>query len=138
VRTERGSTGVRWALLLAAPLLWALHFALVYAAASVEITLRGVAGGPTRAFVVATTLVVLAAIAAVGFATVRGRWSVVRDQPDDLTALWRRCGLWLAVLSACGVLWQAAPALLIPGDPGSHHAAGGGANLPPVDPRRLD
>lgn len=122
----------RWFVLLATPLLWTAHFLLVYAVASLEITIRGIAGRPTQVVSTLLTVVILAAIVAFGWATHSGRIPAWGGPREDLAALWRRCGTFLAVLSFCGVLWQGLPAILVPGAPAAHHALDGGANVPPL------
>ena len=81
-----GSAGTigRWLLLLATPLLWATHFAVVYAASSLEITIRGSAGVPTRAFVLGATGVALAAIGEIDADEYHARQEVLRNSANQI------------------------------------------------------
>jgi hypothetical protein len=110
----------KFAVLLAGPLIWSAHLTLVYAAASLEITLARQAGLPSRPFIALATLACLARIGWIG-------WSVRKDQlprweapQQDLIGLWRKVVLFLCALSFVAVLWQGLPAILVPVETVSH------------------
>lgn len=120
----------KWAALLAAPTIWGIHLLLVYTAVSLEITLRGEAGLISRIAVALITLACLVAVFVVGRAIARGTAAGLEPAQEDLADLWRKASFYLAILSFIAILWQGLPAIFIPGDPVSHHAIGGGINLP--------
>lgn len=110
----------KWLILLAGPLIWSLHLTTVYAAASLDITLTGRAGWPSRLFVGLATIACLIAIAWFGWHIAKGTLPRWRSPQQDITGLWRKTGLLLCVLAFAAVLWQGLPALTIPIEAVSH------------------
>ncbi|HYD87177.1 MAG TPA: hypothetical protein VEA80_06870 [Vitreimonas sp.] len=97
---------VRWLILLAGPLLWAAHFGLIYAVASISIQAvgestplaRGLIGGSGLAFVGVLALLCLS----------------LRRGEDEVDRFWRSASIAGAVIGIVAILWQSLPALLPP------------------------
>lgn len=123
-------TLAKWAVLLAGPLIWSAHLGLVYALATVAITLTWEAGLVSRLLIGLATLICLAAIAWIGWGLWTGRLPRWETPQADLTGLWRKAGGLLCLLSFLAVLWQGLPAMLIPERPASHDALFGGTAPP--------
>ncbi len=123
-------TLAKWAVLLAGPLIWSAHLGLLYAVATVAITLTWEAGLVSRILIGLATLAGLAAIAWVGWSLWTERLPRWETPQRDLTGLWRKAGALLCLLSFLGVLWQGLPAILIPEQPASHDALFGGTAPP--------
>lgn len=110
----------KFAVLLAGPLVWGAHFMLVYAAASLEITLAHEAGLTSRLFIALASLVCLAAVAWVGWAVRKGRLPRWETPQEDLTGLWRTGTQLLCLLSFIAIFWQSFPAIFVPVETVSH------------------
>lgn len=102
-------TGLAWALLLGAPLLWFGHFGFVYASASLAMVFEPRAGLPARLAIAAGTLGALALVAAIW-------WQAPRFAParEPVRRFWIVLTRLLATVSAVGIVYQATPALLVP------------------------
>lgn len=104
-------TIAQWGLLLWGPLVWSGHFLFVYAAASLELSLRPTAGAPSRIAIAVATVAALLAL-----------WAVLRTRLDlapgeagsGLTRFWIASTRMLCLISAIAILFQALPALLVP------------------------
>lgn len=123
-------TLAKWAVLLAGPLIWSAHLGLVYAIATLAITLTWEAGLVSRLLIGLATLVCLAAIAWIGWGLWGERLPRWETPQPDLTGLWRKAGGLLCLLSFLAVLWQGLPAMLIPERTASHDALFGGTAPP--------
>lgn len=102
---------IRWLYILAGPLIWLLHFAAVYLAASVA-DVAGRADQPVALWTVA-------ALTAAGLAANGGLlvWSGRRPRflsamDAELAGFWQAAGAGGALLSAVAILWQGLPALV--------------------------
>lgn len=102
---------IRWLYLLAGPSSWLLHFAAVYAVASVA-DVAGRADQPAALWTVA-------ALTAAGLAANGGLlvWGVRRPRflgamDPELARFWQAAGAGGALLSAVAILWQGLPALV--------------------------
>jgi hypothetical protein len=101
-------------LLIAGPILWALHFAILYFVQSMLCAHR-VATALVPGFVMAATLIALAVvtIAIVAPGTL-ARLLGADDWPGSERSLHARVTRGLAILSAAGIAWAGATALIIP------------------------
>jgi len=101
-----------WLCGLGGPLVWAAHFGLAYAAASIE-QVCGVPGTARLTVLAATVLAVPIDLALI-IAAARDRLPRMAQQPDpEAAAFWRGMTGVGAAVSLVAVLWQALPALLI-------------------------
>lgn len=97
-----------WAAMIAAPTIWFVHFGFVYAAASLAIVLGGEAGLASRA---AIGLGTAAALAVIGWIALR----IPRFSPPEqaFRRFWVFLTRILAAVSAIGIIYQAAPAVIL-------------------------
>lgn len=95
----------RWLLLLGGPLIWAGHFGLIYAIASISIQASGETGMLARALVVGSTVV--AVFAAIGVLLLA--WRRQGEEPFD--RFFRAVSAAGAVLAAIAICWQTLPVL---------------------------
>lgn len=106
---SRPEARLAWTGLLGPPTIWFVHFGFVYAAASLEIVLRGHSGLLSRVAIGTGTLAALALIGWIG-------WRAELYAPHDDQNVWR---FWVAVLrtlaavSGIGILYQALPAVMV-------------------------
>lgn len=102
----------RWLLLLAPMLVWLLHFAAVYAFASLAALPDGLSRPGARAAVVAATLLGLAANLVLLRHLARHRQAAAQPpaSAQRLTLDVARTAAWL---SLAGIAWQGLPALLV-------------------------
>lgn len=100
-----------WLLMLWAPNWWFAHFNLVYAAASLELTFRPLAGLGSRVAIGVLTVAVLAIIA-LPLPRVAA-WSPGLPGSQQ-HRLWVSVTRMLIFLSAVAVVYQALPALMVP------------------------
>ena len=102
---------IAFAVLLAPPVLWAVHFGLSYWTVSLELTLRPFAGLPSRLFTGLLALTLLAAMAAV---MLWGPRFVPGEAGSDLRRFWTAAIRYGGVIAMAGIIWQALPVLLVP------------------------
>lgn len=120
-------TRTTWVVLLAGPVIWAVHFGVVYLVAeagcpgtrlAIEPFLPPV---PTTVTIVATVVAVVACLAAAGWAFRRSRTGTPDGEAEDETSARGRhrelafVGMLLSLVSAMAVLFVGAPALVFPG-----------------------
>lgn len=98
-----------WLALLAPPTIWFLHFGFVYAAASLEMVFEQRAGLLSRLAIGAGTLAALLLIGWIGWDSPR-----FAPRPEKVRGFWIAVTRLLALVSAIGIAYQAAPALLVP------------------------
>ena len=95
----------RWLLLLGGPLIWAAHFMIIYAIASVSEQIAGGAGVLARALILVAGG---AGVAAALFVLAAARRF---DAEDPLQRFWRMVSAAGAILAIIAMLWQTLPAL---------------------------
>jgi hypothetical protein len=100
-----------WTLLLWGPLLWFAHFGFVYGAASLELTLRPVAGTASRLAIAAATV---AALLLVAVAAVRAPGWSPGEPRGGLHGFWTSSTRVLCLISSIAIVYQALPALIVP------------------------
>ena len=92
---------VRWLYLLAGPLLWALHFGIVYAIASISLQADGIVTPASRIAIVSASVAIAALIGLITFWPRRQRSTFL----DTVRVS-------AAVISIVGIIWQTLPVIL--------------------------
>lgn len=92
----------RWVDLLAAPLIWALHFGVVYAIASISIQANGSVTGESRIAIAIASVLLAALIAAVSF------WPRADSGPKFFTTIRTSA----ALITIVAIVWQSLPVIL--------------------------
>lgn len=95
----------RWLILLGGPLIWAAHFAAIYALASLSVVTDGEATQTARAAIIAVGVVL--ALAAGGLL-----WFASRLHGEEpLDQFWRLVSALGALIALVAIVWQTLPAL---------------------------
>lgn len=95
----------RWRLLLGGPLVWALHFGVIYAATSASEVIPNFTAAIARAAILMVTVLCLIACAWVLRSALR------QPHSEALTAFWRTVAATGAVLAIIAIIWQTLPAV---------------------------
>lgn len=93
-----------WFLLLGGPLVWAIHFAAIYAISSVSYVAAGATTGAARAAIAFASAVCLISATALLVVVVR------RPPAGAFDAFWRTIAATGALLAIVAIIWQTLPA----------------------------
>jgi hypothetical protein len=114
-----GNVTALW--LLVGPVVWALHFTILYGAHTLLCAVRGPDGG--RAVMLVAVVATGAALAMLAVAMLGARSPRAEAGSSDRTAaaaFVRSATSWLIVLSAIAIVWAGAAALVVPACGPSH------------------
>lgn len=95
----------RWRLLLGGPIIWALHFGIIYAATSASEVVPSFTVSIARIAILIATALCLIACAWVLRSALR------QTHTDALTAFWRTVTATGAIFAIIAIIWQTLPAI---------------------------
>lgn len=94
-----------WLFLLGGPLIWAVHFAAIYAIASISDVSAGETTAAARAAILISGAIAASATALLLVLALRS------SRHDELGAFWRSVAALGALISFFAIVWQSLPAL---------------------------
>lgn len=97
---------MHWRLLLGGPLIWAAHFGLIYAAASIFHVVRG---EPDAAARIVTLVITALCFGGSGFVLAA---ALRQPRAEPLDRFWRIVAATGAILAMIAIFWQTLPALI--------------------------
>jgi cytochrome c biogenesis protein CcdA len=95
----------RWLLFLGGPLIWAAHFAVIYAIASISMVGAGETTPAARVAILVAGIVAAIAAALMLIAALRA------PRNEALGAFWRNVAALGALIALVAIVWQTLPAL---------------------------
>lgn len=98
----------RWLLFLGGPLIWAAHFGLIYAIASLSVVAAGETTAAARVAIGASGLGAALACAVLAWRALKA------GAQDELGRFMRMVGGVGAIIGLIAVIWQTLPALALP------------------------